>query len=373
MGTLAGGGVLLAVGLLLGYRELVAIGAAGLVAVALSAGWVVHTPRLTVDRTVEPGRVRRGESAVSVVDVLVRSRTAPILHMLDVVRGPDGGLVERSETATVVARPGLPTRVRLTLPTARRGVFQVGPLQVGRVDPLGLWSARRSVGTAQQLTVWPAWHALARSPRGRIAQIDAARDMSNIDVFAFHMMREYVPGDDLRHIHWRTTARVGTIMVRTHEGTSVARQVLLLDNRQQSYVDADDFEAAVEAAASVVVSAAVEGLRLVIVFAADPTRPRPVGSTAAALDLLAAVQLTAAQIDDDHVEAALRQNPGGDSLLVITGARADGEFSRRLSSVYHSGLTAVVDPEPAPVGAGPIGPVRAADAARLVTLLQGQA
>lgn len=371
-GTLTGGSLLLLAGALLGYRELVAIGLAGIAAVAVCAAWAVSTPRLAVDRAVQPARVRRGEAAVSVVDVLVLSRTARTLQVVDVVGGPDGQPVEPVEPTLVTVRPGLPTRIRLGLPTARRGVFQVGPLRLGRADPLGMWTVLRPVGTADQLTVWPAWHALTRSAVGRTAQLGGARDLSNTDVLSFHTMREYVPGDDLRHVHWRTTARVGTMMVRTHEGATVARQVLLLDDRHRSYVDADDFETAIEVAASVVVSTASEGLRLVLAFATDPARARPVGSTVAALDLLASARLSAVRVDDEHVEAALRRYPGGDSLLVVTGARAEADFADRLSTVYRSTSTVVVDPEPRPDAPRVPGRVRAASAARLVALLQEQ-
>ncbi|MFG1889046.1 DUF58 domain-containing protein [Micromonospora sp. NPDC049051] len=349
-GTALGGGLLLLAGLLLGYRELFMLGAAGLSAVTLCAAWGLVTPSLLVDRAVVPGRVRRDEPAESVVDVTARGRVGGLLSLHDGVWDADGKPVSEPVTTDVVARPSLAVRVRLELPTARRGVFQVGPLRVGRTDPLGLWSALRPVGRAQQLIVWPNWHAVPASAIGRTAQVDATRDARHTESTTFHTLREYVPGDDLRHVHWRTSARTGTLMVRRHEGSSLARLVLLIDDRAASYADPDSFEEAVEVAASVLVSMTDAGRRLAVVSAADPTRD-PATSVSAGLDLLAAARLTGAGASDERIQAQLRLHPMGDALLVVTGGAV--ALAGPLASRYHSVRTLVLGPEaPSDAAAG---------------------
>jgi uncharacterized protein (DUF58 family) len=67
----------------------------------------------------------------------------------------------------------------------------------------------------------------------------------------FQSLREYVPGDDIRRVHWRSTARTGTLMVREHVDTSLPSTVVVFDTRAQCYFD-DQFEEAVDVAASVV-------------------------------------------------------------------------------------------------------------------------
>ncbi|GAB3158510.1 hypothetical protein GCM10027290_61910 [Micromonospora sonneratiae] len=344
VGTALAGGVLLLAGLLLGYREMFMLGGAGLAAVAVCAAWGLVTPALVVDRVVVPDRVRRGEPAESVIDVVSRGRTGRVLRLSDGVWDADGRAAAAPATSEVFARPGLPARVRLGLPTSRRGVFRVGPLRVGRADPLGLWSALRPVGSTQQLIVWPNWHAMAASAIGRTAQIEASRDPQHRESITFHTLREYVSGDDLRHIHWRTTARMGTLMVRRHEGASVARLVLLIDDRASSYADPDSFEEAVEVAASVLVSAMNDGRRVAVVSAAEPTRD-PATSVVAGLDLLATTRLVSPGAPDDQIQAQLRLRPLGDALLVITGFASNVTLAGPLASRYHSVQTAVLGPE----------------------------
>lgn len=341
LGTAVGSGILLLAAVLLGYRELFVLGAAGLVAVAVCAAWSLVTPAMVVDRVVAPDRVQRGRPAESVVDIVVRGRLGRALRLWDGVRDEHGRQVSASTTTEVVARPGLPTRIRLRLPTDRRGVFRVGPLRVGRADPLGLWSALRPVGAAERLVVWPVWHPLTGSAVGRTSQIDAARDSQHTESVTFHTLREYVSGDDLRHIHWRTSARMGTLMIRRHEGASVARTVLLVDDRADSYAEAADFEEAVEVAASVLVSAMDDGRRITVVSASDPAR-EPVTSVTAGLDLLAAARLSGAGTSDERIRARLRLEPSGDALILVTGSAADATLARPLTSRYRSVRTVVI-------------------------------
>ena len=72
---------------------------------------------------------------------------------------------------------------------------------------------------------------------------------------AFQGLRPYVIGDDLRLVHWRTTARTGTLMVKKNVDTNRPQVVVLLDDRRTSYTEAGWFEEAAETAASLVEAA----------------------------------------------------------------------------------------------------------------------
>ena len=72
---------------------------------------------------------------------------------------------------------------------------------------------------------------------------------------AFHRLREYVPGDDLRLVHWRSSARSGRLVVKHNVDTSQPFSVVLLDVRPGGYT-AESFESAIDVAASVLVSSA---------------------------------------------------------------------------------------------------------------------
>ena len=72
---------------------------------------------------------------------------------------------------------------------------------------------------------------------------------------AFHALREYVPGDDLRHVHWRSSAKAGELLVRQYHETRRGHVTILVDASRSSYPRADDFELAVSVAASIALRA----------------------------------------------------------------------------------------------------------------------
>jgi uncharacterized protein (DUF58 family) len=72
-------------------------------------------------------------------------------------------------------------------------------------------------------------------PAGISRSLDGRLDRVPHGAITFDTLREYVIGDELRHVHWRTSARVGELMVREHVDTSPARIVVLLDDRIESW------------------------------------------------------------------------------------------------------------------------------------------
>ena len=142
------------------------------------------------------------------------------------------------------------------VPTNRRGRYSLGPISLTVTDPFGL--ARRSwpAGAADEVTICPRVHEL-RPPPGAPGRLRSASPFAvrfhapAVDGEEFLTLREYEVGDDLRRIHWRSTARTGELIVREDEAQWQPRAVVLLDTRPSAHDEAS-FEAAVEAAASVV-------------------------------------------------------------------------------------------------------------------------
>ena len=101
------------------------------------------------------------------------------------------------------------------LPTARRGVVQVGPALIVKTDLLHLMRREIEQTGVQTLWVHPRVAALAPLPVGFAKDLEGpTSDASPAGDVAFHALREYELGDDHRHIHWMSTARTGTLMVR---------------------------------------------------------------------------------------------------------------------------------------------------------------
>jgi uncharacterized protein (DUF58 family) len=219
-------------------------------------------------------------------------------------------------------RPGRTTRVSYPVPTRQRGLLVVGPLQISRRDPLGLVAVLRRYG--EPVTVWvrPRVYEITAVPIGRARSMDGRVDRVPHGSITFSALREYVMGDDLRHVHWRTSARAGELMVRENMDTSMPWLVILLDDRSNAHGlganDESTFEAACDAAASLIVAAARDEirieLRLVSGAAVAAGREAEAG---ALLDLLAEASLGAAELRP-AVEG-LRGRRAGDTLIFLTG------------------------------------------------------
>jgi uncharacterized protein (DUF58 family) len=137
------------------------------------------------------------------------------------------------------------------LPTSRRAVIQLGPVNSWRGDPFGLMRREITWTEPVELFVHPQTINLDGSSAGFLRDLEGrpSNDLSSSDV-AFHALRDYVPGDDLRHIHWKTSAKLGRFMVRQFEETRRSHLVVVLSCDPADYLGADAFELAVSAAAS---------------------------------------------------------------------------------------------------------------------------
>jgi uncharacterized protein (DUF58 family) len=327
-GLLAAAAVLFGAGFAFGYPELTALGGAATIAVGCAAGYAAWRPRLAVSRTVEPERVGRGEAATVTLTVHNSGR----LRSASLVAEDRCGS-RRIPVPLLRLRPGRDTTASYPVPTERRGVVPVGPLQVRHGDALGLASVLRSHGEAARVWVHPRIHPLLGVPAGVARSLDGRLDRVPHGSITFDSLRDYVVGDELRRVHWRTSARVGELMVRENVDTSLPRIVVLLDNRATAHptvVDgmAETFESACEAAASVVAAATRDELpvTLQLVDGDDAGTPyldrRP---AAPYLDRLAAAELRSRSDPCDGVDplraatVRLRQHRLGDTLVFLTG------------------------------------------------------
>ncbi|MET8042443.1 DUF58 domain-containing protein [Micromonospora sp. NPDC005215] len=378
IGLLVAAVVLLGAGFRFAYPELTLLGAAAGAAVGYAALVAAWRPRLTVTRHADPDRVARGEPASMTLTV----RNAGRLRSANLLAEDRCG--ERSVPVPVLRlRPGRDTEVRYEVPTHRRGVVPVGPLRVTRRDPLGLVALARPYGAAVPVWVYPRVHPLTAVPRGAGRSLDGRVDGVPHGSITFDSLREYVVGDELRRVHWRTSARVGELMVRENVDTSLPHLIVLLDNRAVAHPQrvggvAESFESACEAAASIVTAAHRADLPVVLLFAsAEPGAPGgvpDVGSALGPLDRLAAAELSDA---DEAVRAAttrLRQDRLGDTLIFLTGpgGRDDLGHVGALRGAYPSVVVGVFGAaEPTPPGAAGLVVVDAADGAQFAAEWDG--
>ncbi|MDF9718104.1 DUF58 domain-containing protein [Nocardioides sp. ChNu-153] len=350
--------VVLVVGVVARYPVLAGLGACLLALVVVELAAVLRRHALALRRTVEPAVVVRHEPCHGTLRVagrrrrgLVRTEAVDTVDgVLHPVRIPD---TDRAEEV----------RVEYPVPTRRRGVVPVGPLLLRHHGLLGLASHGTEHGEVTSVRVLPRRVPLSRTAPGtRRAVVGAteAVDVGGTDLVGLH---EYSAGDDLRRLHWATSARSGTLMVREDAEPAEPHVCVLLDDRSNSYPadDRDDlFEDAVELASALcrVTVAAGQPLRFRVVsgrYAVDvpasPARlPRPEGDE---------VELLLAEIGavgPDTAPVDVRGVRDADVAVAVSGARAD---DRELALLLGDGARRVVlslDPRPL-VSSGQVGDV----------------
>ncbi|QHC67004.1 DUF58 domain-containing protein [Rathayibacter oskolensis] len=254
---------------LLGFRELLFV---GLVLLGLPLGAVVSlipgSPALQVQRRFAPRVVAVGD--VVDVDVLLENRGGPLRAG---ARAEDRlERIERGEAAGwIVARGGftLPpvgaagsgsgrVRARYRLPAGRRGIHRIGPLRLVRGDALGMALRETSAGAAQPFVVTPRAAPLqsdvldAHGAGGSSPVAHATAGAGTDDVIP----RDYRPGDAMRRVHWRASARSGELKVRQDEQNTDPHAWILLETRASRMLDGrrdERFEWAVSMTASLAV------------------------------------------------------------------------------------------------------------------------
>ena len=102
---------------------------------------------------------------------------------------------------------------------AVRGEFQLGPMTVVSGDPFGLFHSPRRIGATDRLIVYPMTVEINRVilPVGFLSGGDAQRRLTHQITTNASSIRDYVSGDSMNRIHWRSTARTGNIMVKEFE------------------------------------------------------------------------------------------------------------------------------------------------------------
>jgi uncharacterized protein (DUF58 family) len=309
-----------------GFPVLRALGGAGLGAVAAALVVTARRPRVVVSREVYPDRVQRGRPAFARLRVHNDSqRRHGGFTAGDRV---DGGF---HAVAVRPLAPGADAVYHYELPTNRRGRIQVGPLTLERVDPLGLGRSRLTTGDTTTMWVHPKTYPVRALVAGHPRHHHEGRtsDNSPHGTLDLRDVREYVPGDEVRHLHWKAIARTGRLMVRDYVDPNQPRFTALLDTRS-ALLPEEVFEEAVDLTASLMNAAAVAGYwcRLVTTGGVDLKLRGGQQSVRQVLDELCG--LTALDGTAPLVPAPLtRASDRGGTLVVV------------LASAYHEDLTAV--------------------------------
>ncbi len=249
--------VALVAGLVVGQRELVGVGVLLTAVPALSALTVLGAASQIVhSRTLSPTRTPAGRNAQVRVRVGNSSPTWPVssLSVEDTLPVPLGH--EPRYTIGYLG-PRAVRDVSYLIRASVRGSYPVGPLRIGVTDPLGCVRISRDVGAPSHLLVTPATVALPAlgGAAGSQGEDSPRRSVSGAGE-QDPVPREYRYGDDLRRVHWRSTAKHGELMVRRDEQHWRENSAILLDTRLRAH-GAGGLTGSLETAVSVTASVAV--------------------------------------------------------------------------------------------------------------------
>jgi len=337
---LGGAGGVTVGAIILQNGALVGLGLTGLLLLVFAHAFVFRArPELTVRRTAHPARVHVGADCSVAIEGRTLVRT-PLLMLTELV---DDGL--RVARFALPASPqDTPVRAIYRIPTTRRGRHELGPLLAFVIDPFGLARRAWEVATPNELIVRPRLHTVLSPNRGRGGEPDVhalgKRLPTHQTAAEFLALREYEAGDVPRRVSWRATARRGELMVRQDEAAAPGRVVLVLDARPEVY-DAEAFEVAVEAVASLAVQSGRDQIPLEAVATTGEVLGRPApGALEVLLDRLAIIEPG----DPDHLFALCAQlstRLGIGGVVVVTGA-PDDALARAVAPLYGRASLAVV-------------------------------
>lgn len=330
---------------LLGSLELFLLGVIGLAVVVFA---VVHVLlrrlRVEVVRDIMPPRVHAG--GTSRVDLSVRNhgtRRTPVLRLRDPVTGTRGANLLIGPLA-----PGEAARASYRLPTERRGIVEIGPMQLLVTDPFGLAQTTLDGPSVASLTVYPPAHRLgALPPTGGSdphAGLDRRRTLHR-GGDDFHALRPFTIGDELRRVHWPSTARHDELMVRQDELAWQGRLTVVVDNSPKVAPLALDLASSV--AASVLQTGHRKGnlVRLVTGDGLDSGFTSGNAQLESLLELLAVLQPSpTASLNHALDRAATQVRNGG--AVVITPEEDTTRLAdvQRLGRTFSSVTVVVLDP-----------------------------
>lgn len=254
---------------LLGFDALMRVGILAMALPLLTALLVSRARyRLMAHRAISPARVSVGQDA------------EVALSLVNEGRMPMGLLLFEDHVPYALGRPARFTvdhmsshwhqDLNYTVRSGMRGQYTVGPLSVRVSDPFGFIALKRSFTVTSEIIVTPQilplgaqdlsgeWSGTGeRQPRA--FTVGSAEDVT---------VREYRRGDDLRRVHWRSSAHAGELMVRREEQPWQSRATVVLDTRRSAHVGSGSestLEWCITAAASISVYLARTGFAVRLV------------------------------------------------------------------------------------------------------------
>ncbi len=191
---------------------------------------------LECKRAVSAETLRQGETA-SVELTVTNKRGWPIPWIFVEDLHPGDFPREGANTRLAILMPGRTLRIQYTLRFTRRGYHRIGPAMLESGDLFGLQRRFRTGEQQDYVSVLPnvayveTLTTTARRPQGPVRVTNRIYE----DPTRIATLREYVPGDPMKSIHWKASAKHNQLYVKQNEPSNVLGGVLVLDFHENSY------------------------------------------------------------------------------------------------------------------------------------------
>ncbi len=306
-------------GLWAAFGEIELLATATFLIAALIAGIAfvrILAPSVTLIRRLSPAQVHEGDHVTVDLSITARHHIRN-LSLEDTVHG-----LGIAHFAAARVRSRSPVLARYEVLCRSRGAYQVGPVEAAVTDPFALAERRTTTGAIDRLLVYPRIEQLSGFPavRGHDPAMQSTRP-----TFAtqggedFFTLRAYQIGDDLRRIHWPSSAKRDELMIKQLEVPWQARALVLLDLRAAPYPSPESFEQAVRGAASVISHLYHNGFSPELWTGERIPGSRSGNRYTESMDILATVQPNAGLDLAAAVGRLRRSDSGGGALVMITG------------------------------------------------------
>ena len=327
--VLAGAVVALVIAWVFGWIEFAFLGFTLLAAVLVSIAFVFGRLHYRVGIELQPARVVAGERALGrlVVENAGASTSTPSRLELPVGAG-------LAEFVVPALAPGAEHEELFAVPTNRRAVIVAGPAVSVRGDQLGL--LRRTVRWTEpvELFVHPRTARLQPSAAGLVRDLEGevTKTITNNDI-SFHALRAYEPGDALRNVHWRTSARTGQLMVRQYEETRRSQLILVQATEREHYASDDEFELGVSVLASIAVQVIRDATRVAVATEALALRT---ATPTALLDDTSRIEPVRRPFPTvrDFVREATKRLPPPSVVIAVAGSRLPVADLRSIETLF---------------------------------------
>lgn len=317
---------------LLGWIAFLPLGIAGITALSLATLSLLFRSKAAYEAHPTQFRVQEGnEFSIVVTPLGLETKGLEVLQPIV----PVGTQVWRIPLNT--PDKGESKKWTKQFPSTKRGIITIGPISLERTDTFRLVSKNsKQLGTSHifvtpKFVELPEW----KNPVNASGEDEAAAGFSKQEL-SYDQLREYIPGDDSRTIHWPSSAKTGQLIVREFEETKLSRMLILLDANSNSYKNPDDFELAVRIAASIA-NREISSKRDVKILTGNALtslpgdhhtpQPQPVHEIASMSTPLLLESLSRVSTSENSpgflkfTNIAVRMNRSISSLVIITGGQ----------------------------------------------------